>query len=240
MEDGPYRTFLRCAASWHTRRSRAPNMPLKSCSVFPAPLTPPLHRLFRTLLVAMSEKHHVRSRHPSFRGNTVPFPSAPSISRQSLGLTPADFESIGYSYPQAYDRLSHDPTAIPFRCEYLALPLVRPVAFVLVLGPNNSALSWRRAKNEGAHVVQDPSHHLLSPVVLQYRYHSLESLLRVTYFLRTLRSRLCRYSHNSKRVAQLLRGNVPEHSRSICLSNGWRRRQGAQFRVPPKSYRPSA
>jgi hypothetical protein len=112
MEDGPYRTFLRCAASWHTRRSRAPNMPLKSCSVFPAPLTPPLYRLFRTLLVAMSEKHHVRSRHSSFRGNTVPFPSAPSISRQSLGLTPADFESIGYSYPQAYDRLSHDPTAI--------------------------------------------------------------------------------------------------------------------------------
>lgn len=59
----------------------------------------------------MSEKHHVRSRHPSFRGNSVPFPRAPSISRQSLGLTPADFESIGYSYAQAYDRLSHDPNA---------------------------------------------------------------------------------------------------------------------------------
>ncbi|KAH9064617.1 hypothetical protein EDB87DRAFT_1256567 [Lactarius vividus] len=86
-------------------------MPLKSCSVFPAPLTPSLHRLFRTLLVVMSEKHHVRSRHPSFRGNSVPFPRAPSISRQSLGLTPADFESIGYSYAQAYDHLSHDPNA---------------------------------------------------------------------------------------------------------------------------------
>lgn len=86
-------------------------MPLKSCLVFPAPSTPPLHRLFRTLLVAMSEKHHVRSRHPSLKGNTVPFPRAPSISRQSLGLTPADFESIGYSYSQAYDRLSHDPNA---------------------------------------------------------------------------------------------------------------------------------
>src|SRR6266702_3283710 len=128
------------------------------------------------------------------------------------------------------------------RCEFLALLQVRPVAFALVLGPNNSALSWRRAKNEGAHVVQDPLHHLLrlSPVVLQYRYHSLESLLRVTYFLRTLRSRSCRYSRKSRRVAQLLRGNVPEHPRSICLSNGWPRRQDARFRVRSKSYRPSA
>ncbi len=87
-------------------------MPLKSWLLFPALSTPPLHRLFRTLLVAMSEKYHVRTRHSSFTGNTVPFPRAPSISRQSLGLTPADFEGIGYSYTQAYDRLSHDPTAI--------------------------------------------------------------------------------------------------------------------------------
>ena len=86
-------------------------MTLKSCWLFPAPSTPSLYHLFRTLLVAMSKKLHVRSRHPSFRGNTVPFPHAPSISRQSLGLTPADLESIGYSYLQAYDRLSHDPNA---------------------------------------------------------------------------------------------------------------------------------
>ncbi|KAI0299418.1 hypothetical protein B0F90DRAFT_1668709 [Multifurca ochricompacta] len=57
----------------------------------------------------MNEKNHVRSRHPSLRGNTIPFPRAPSISRQSLGLTVADIESLGYSYPQAYARLSHDP-----------------------------------------------------------------------------------------------------------------------------------
>jgi hypothetical protein len=74
---------------------------------------PPLsHHLCRTLLVVMSELLlHIRSRHPSFRGNTIPFPRAPSISRQSLSLTQTDIESIGYSYSQAYDNLSHDPNA---------------------------------------------------------------------------------------------------------------------------------
>ncbi|KAI0246107.1 hypothetical protein BJV78DRAFT_1286722 [Lactifluus subvellereus] len=75
-------------------------------------LPPSLHRLCRTLLVVMSEMLlHVRSRQPSFRGNTVPFPRAPSISRQSLSLTQTDIESIGYSYSQAYANLSHDPNA---------------------------------------------------------------------------------------------------------------------------------
>jgi hypothetical protein len=59
----------------------------------------------------MSEELHVRPRHPSLRENTIPFPHAPSISRQSLSLTPTDIESIGYSYSQAYADLSHDPNA---------------------------------------------------------------------------------------------------------------------------------
>lgn len=56
----------------------------------------------------MSEELHVRSRHPSLRENTIPFPHAPSISRQSLSLTSTDIESLGYSYSQAYANLSHD------------------------------------------------------------------------------------------------------------------------------------
>jgi hypothetical protein len=59
----------------------------------------------------MSEMLHVRTHHPSLRENTIPFPHAPSISRQSLSLSPADIESIGYSYSQAYDSLSHEPNA---------------------------------------------------------------------------------------------------------------------------------
>lgn len=68
-------------------------------------------RLFRKLLVAMSEILRVRSNHSTLRENSVPFPRAPSISRQSLSLTPADMENIGYSYLEAYDHLSHDPNA---------------------------------------------------------------------------------------------------------------------------------
>jgi hypothetical protein len=59
----------------------------------------------------MNKVLHVRSRHPSMRENTIPFPHAPSISRQSLSLTPTDIDSIGYSYSQAYTDLSHDPNA---------------------------------------------------------------------------------------------------------------------------------
>ncbi|KAH9968105.1 hypothetical protein BC827DRAFT_1263838 [Russula dissimulans] len=57
----------------------------------------------------MGEVVHVRARHPSLKENSIPFPHAPSISRQSLSLTSADIESIGYSYSQAYNDLSHDP-----------------------------------------------------------------------------------------------------------------------------------
>jgi hypothetical protein len=59
----------------------------------------------------MSETLHVRTRHPGHSENSVPFPHAPSISRQSLSLSPADIESLGYSYSQAYDSLSHEPDA---------------------------------------------------------------------------------------------------------------------------------
>lgn len=59
----------------------------------------------------MSEELHVRPRHPSPSENTIPFPHAPSISRQSLSLTSADIESLGYSYSQAYANLSHDSNA---------------------------------------------------------------------------------------------------------------------------------
>ena len=108
---GTYRTFLRCAPRGIHAASAPPTCPSKAAQCSQLRLTHRCTRLFRTLLVAMSETHHVRTRHPSLRGNTVPFPSAPSISRHSLGLTPADFESIGYSYSQAYDSLSHDPNA---------------------------------------------------------------------------------------------------------------------------------
>ena len=59
----------------------------------------------------MSETLHVGTRHPTTKENTIPFPHAPSISRQSLSLSSADIESIGYSYSQAYDSLSHEPNA---------------------------------------------------------------------------------------------------------------------------------
>ncbi|KAI0301255.1 hypothetical protein BC826DRAFT_1101886 [Russula brevipes] len=59
----------------------------------------------------MSELPHAPARHPSPRENTVPFPHAPSISRQSLSLSSADIESLGYSYSDAYANLSHDPDA---------------------------------------------------------------------------------------------------------------------------------
>ncbi|KAH9988103.1 hypothetical protein BJV74DRAFT_469893 [Russula compacta] len=86
-------------------------MPLKSCSKFPRSIHPPptvpsLQNTSRIL--AMSEELHVRTRHPSLRENSIPFPHAPSISRQSLSLTPNDIESIGYSYSQAYSSLSHE------------------------------------------------------------------------------------------------------------------------------------
>ncbi|KAI0058328.1 hypothetical protein BV25DRAFT_1282703 [Artomyces pyxidatus] len=45
-------------------------------------------------------------------GNTVPFPAAPSISRQLSGLTLEDLESLGYSYPVAYSRLARDSFTI--------------------------------------------------------------------------------------------------------------------------------
>ncbi|KAH9974273.1 hypothetical protein BGW80DRAFT_1458349 [Lactifluus volemus] len=87
-----------------------PARPSKAAQISQQNRPPSSHHLCRTLLVVMSELLlHIRSRHPSFRGNTVPFPRAPSISRQSLSLTQTDIESIGYSYSQAYDNLSHDP-----------------------------------------------------------------------------------------------------------------------------------
>lgn len=89
-------------------------MPLKSCSIFPRsihspPTVPSLQNTSRIL--AMSEELHVRTRHPSLRENSIPFPHAPSISSQSLSLTSTDIESIGYSYSQAYSSLSHEPNA---------------------------------------------------------------------------------------------------------------------------------
>jgi hypothetical protein len=59
----------------------------------------------------MSEDPHVPTRHPDLGENSIPFPHAPSISRQSLSLTSTDIEGIGYSYSQAYANLSHDPGA---------------------------------------------------------------------------------------------------------------------------------
>jgi hypothetical protein len=59
----------------------------------------------------MSEDPHVLDPHPSPGENSIPFPHAPSISRQSLSLTSTDIENIGYSYSQAYTSLSHDPNA---------------------------------------------------------------------------------------------------------------------------------
>lgn len=59
----------------------------------------------------MSEDPHVPAHNPDLGGNSIPFPHAPSISRQSLSLTSTDIEGIGYSYSQAYANLSHDPSA---------------------------------------------------------------------------------------------------------------------------------
>lgn len=59
----------------------------------------------------MSEEPHALTRSPSLEENTIPFPHAPSISRQSLILSSTDIEGIGYSYSQAYASLSHDPNA---------------------------------------------------------------------------------------------------------------------------------
>jgi hypothetical protein len=59
----------------------------------------------------MSEDPHVPTHHPDLGENSIPFPHAPSISRQSLSLTSTDIEGIGYSYSQAYADLSHDPSA---------------------------------------------------------------------------------------------------------------------------------
>lgn len=58
----------------------------------------------------MSEDPHVPTQ-PDLGENSIPFPHAPSISRQSLSLTSTDIEGIGYSYSQAYANLSHDPGA---------------------------------------------------------------------------------------------------------------------------------
>ena len=58
----------------------------------------------------MSEDPHVPTQ-PDLGENSIPFPHAPSISRQSLSLTSTDIENIGYSYSQAYANLSHDPGA---------------------------------------------------------------------------------------------------------------------------------
>jgi hypothetical protein len=88
-----------------------PACPSKAAQITHPYRLPPLYCLCRTLLVVMSEVLHVRSRHSSFRGNSIPFPRSSSISRQSLSLTPTDIDSIGYSYSQAYDTLSHDPNA---------------------------------------------------------------------------------------------------------------------------------
>ena len=59
----------------------------------------------------MSEDPHVPTPQPDLGENSIPFPHAPSISRQSLSLTSTDIEVIGYSYSQAYANLSHDPSA---------------------------------------------------------------------------------------------------------------------------------
>ncbi len=59
----------------------------------------------------MSEDPHVPTGHTDRGENSIPFPHAPSISRQSLSLTSTDIEGIGYSYSQAYANLSHDPNA---------------------------------------------------------------------------------------------------------------------------------
>ncbi|KAN0109584.1 hypothetical protein V8E52_009227 [Russula decolorans] len=59
----------------------------------------------------MSEDPHVPTHQPDLGENSIPFPHAPSISRQSLSLTSTDIEGIGYSYSQAYANLSHDPGA---------------------------------------------------------------------------------------------------------------------------------
>ena len=89
-----------------------PSCASKAAQISQPKRPPSLHRLCRTLLVVMSEMLlHVRSRQASLRGNTIPFPRAPSISHQSLILTQTDIESIGYSYSQAYADLSHDPSA---------------------------------------------------------------------------------------------------------------------------------
>ncbi|KAI0273890.1 hypothetical protein BGY98DRAFT_108776 [Russula aff. rugulosa BPL654] len=58
----------------------------------------------------MTEDPHVPTQ-PDLGENSIPFPHAPSISRQSLSLTSNDIEGIGYSYSQAYANLSHDPGA---------------------------------------------------------------------------------------------------------------------------------
>jgi hypothetical protein len=58
----------------------------------------------------MNEDPHVPTQ-PDLKENSIPFPHAPSISRQSLSLTSNDIEGIGYSYSQAYANLSHDPGA---------------------------------------------------------------------------------------------------------------------------------
>ncbi|KAI9513455.1 hypothetical protein F5148DRAFT_6368 [Russula earlei] len=89
-------------------------MPLKSWSIFSQVWRPPT--LYSSLqktsrLFVMSEVLHVRARHPSISENTIPFPHAPSISRQSLSLTSTDIGDIGYSYSQAYASLSHDSNA---------------------------------------------------------------------------------------------------------------------------------
>ena len=87
-------------------------MPLKSCSKFPGVSTPNVSSLQTTSrLVAMSEDPHVPTPQPDLGENSIPFPHASSISRQSLSLTSNDIEGIGYSYSQAYANLSHDPSA---------------------------------------------------------------------------------------------------------------------------------
>ena len=90
-----------------------PRCPSKAAQYFPGVSTPNVvsSLLTTSRLVVMSEDPHVPTRHSDLGENSIPFPHAPSISRQSLSLTSNDIEGIGYSYSQAYANLSHDSSA---------------------------------------------------------------------------------------------------------------------------------
>lgn len=90
------------------RPRHAPQKLLHRSQVYQPPNAAPSLQKSSSLFV-MGEVVHVRARHPSLRENSIPFPHAPSISLQSLSLSSADIESLGYSYSQAYTNLSHDP-----------------------------------------------------------------------------------------------------------------------------------